>query len=95
MQPISPNEPNCGEPTDPSGPRPSRRFRRHPDDPHEPLVGHEVAAEYMNVKPATLHQWNYRHIGPKSYKLGKHRLYRLSDLDSFIAARATPGGDAA
>ncbi len=49
----------------------------------------------MNVKPATLHQWNYRHIGPKSYKLGKHRLYRLSDLDSFIAARATPGGDAA
>ena len=56
------------------------------DDPG--VVGHQAAAEYLNVPPSTLHQWNHRGIGPRSAKLGKARKYRKADLDAFIDERA-------
>jgi hypothetical protein len=53
------------------------------------LIGHDLAAQYLDVPPSTLHGWNHRGIGPRSCRLGKHRKYLLSDLDAFIEARMT------
>jgi DNA-binding transcriptional MerR regulator len=55
----------------------------------EPLISHADAAEYLDIPPATLHQWNHRGVGPRSYRIGKHRKYRHSDLDVFIASKAS------
>ncbi len=53
------------------------------------LMSHVEAATYLNIPPETLHQWNYRGVGPRSYKIGKHRKYRLAELDAFIETRAS------
>ncbi len=53
------------------------------------LVSHEKAAAFLDISPATLHAWNSRGVGPRSYRLGKHRKYRLRDLELFIEQKAS------
>ncbi len=47
----------------------------------------EEAAEFLQVKPATLEQWRWSGKGPLFVKLGRSVMYRKADLDAFIAAR--------
>lgn len=56
---------------------------------NEPLISHTEAATYLGIPPATLHQWNHRGIGPRSYRIGKYRKYRYSDLNTFIESKAS------
>ena len=48
------------------------------------LLNTSEAAEYLSLKPQTLH--NYRHYSkPPTYiKIGRRIAYKLSDLDDFI-----------
>ncbi len=39
----------------------------------------EVAARY-HVPVPTVRGWVYKGTGPRSYKIGRHRLFRLTDL---------------
>jgi excisionase family DNA binding protein len=55
---------------------------------HEPLIGVEEASAYLGVPVRTLHGWTYRGEGPRSYRIGRHKKYRLSDIDAFIEAQA-------
>lgn len=58
------------------------------------LHDHQTAAEYVGRSPATLHQLNSRGLGPKSYKMGKRRMYRKPDLDAWVESHADKPGAA-
>lgn len=58
-------------------------------DEHRQLVGRGEAARYLDVSARTLEQWEYRGVGPRSYKVGHLRKYRLSDLDAWLESRAS------
>lgn len=60
-----------------------------------PLIGHPEAAEYLGVAQATLHGFNYHRIGPRSYKVGRLRKYRMADLDAWLEERASDARPAA
>lgn len=47
----------------------------------------EEAAEFLQVKPATLEQWRWNGKGPQFIKMGRAVRYRKVDLDAFIEAR--------
>lgn len=49
------------------------------------LLTIEEAAHYLRTTPSTMRYWQGIRKGPKSFKLGVRRLYRLSALDKFIA----------
>lgn len=49
------------------------------------LTTEEVARRYRTTN-ATVHAWNYHRTGPPSIRVGKRRLYRLSDLEAWEAA---------
>lgn len=53
--------------------------------PHDRLLTIEEAAEYLRTSVSTLRYWQGISKGPRSFKLGVRRLYRLSALDQFIA----------
>jgi excisionase family DNA binding protein len=54
------------------------------------------ACEYLGGIPRkTLQRWNSRGTGPRSYKFGRHRRYRPSDLDAWAAQHASDGPEAA
>lgn len=42
------------------------------------------AAAYLTTPPATLSYWRSKGVGPRWYKLGKHVLYDIEDLDAFV-----------
>lgn len=39
-----------------------------------------LAARYPGVTPSTVHTWLYKGTAPQSIKLGKRRLFKLSDV---------------
>jgi len=65
----------------------------------------EKAAEYLGLKPSTLVGWRTAGKGPTYIKVGRHCLYRLADIETWLDAQAvipfkelarqTPTGDAA
>jgi hypothetical protein len=59
-----------------------------------PLMDTPTTAGYLNVPPATLDQWAYRGTGPKWSKVGRHRRYRLADVDAWLLEQRG-GGDRA
>ena len=60
------------------------------------LIATDEASAYLGVPPATLRQWVSQEKGPRSYKIGRHRKYRVADLDAFVEAGASrPAGSAA
>jgi predicted DNA-binding transcriptional regulator AlpA len=50
---------------------------------------HQETAEYLGIPSSTLHQLNYRGVGPRSFKLGRHRKYRPADVDAWCESRAS------
>ena len=59
------------------------------------LTPHEVAPA-LGVPPRTLDQWAYLGKGPTYIKVGRHRRYRLEDVESWLKANTydTASGDA-
>jgi len=47
----------------------------------------EVAA-FLGKPVRTLDQWAWRGIGPKFYKVGNVRRYRMSDVEAWLEAQA-------
>jgi excisionase family DNA binding protein len=43
-------------------------------------------AEVLRTPPETVRYWHHVGKGPKSFKVGRRRLYALEDVDAFIAA---------
>ena len=56
-------------------------------DPGRLATTAEVA-DYLNTPTATVHQWLYKGIGPKSYKVGKHRRFQWADVDAWLERKA-------
>ena len=54
----------------------------------DPLASVEELADFCFVSTATVHQWLYKGTAPKSYKIGKHRRFRWSDIYAWLEDRA-------
>ena len=55
----------------------------------EPLWTGKEAAEYLRVPYATLRYWAYMSTGPRSYKVGRYRMYRISELETWLQEHAS------
>ena len=55
----------------------------------EPLWTAREAAQFLRVPDSTFRYWTYLGTGPRSYKIGRHRMYRLSDLEQWLMERAS------
>ena len=51
---------------------------------NSPTLTTTQAAQFLNVKPATLEQWRWRGVGPVFCKLNRACRYRLSDLQQYL-----------
>ncbi|BBX69584.1 hypothetical protein MPSYJ_30450 [Mycolicibacterium psychrotolerans] len=57
---------------------------------HDPIIFAPEVAEMLGGIPlATLRYWTYTGTGPRSFKLGRRRAYRLSEVRSWLAAQET------
>lgn len=57
-----------------------------------PLLSRIEAANYLNISPHTLAEWNSRgHPAIPYFKLGKKCCYSQSDLDEFLQSRRVNG----
>lgn len=56
---------------------------------HEQFLTTEQVAEYLGVPAPSVRQWQYRGKGPRSYKIGRHRRYRMSDVDTWVEQQAS------
>ncbi len=45
----------------------------------------------LEVPLSTLDQWAYRSVGPVYYKVGKHRRYRLEDVQRWLDGQRRGG----
>lgn len=54
----------------------------------EELFSPERLADYVGVPVSTVYQWNYKGVGPRFLKLGRHVRYRASDVEAWLDARA-------
>jgi excisionase family DNA binding protein len=61
--------------------------------PHEPLANIEDVATYVGVSLGTVNQWLYKGVAPKSYKVGKHRRFRWSDVEAWLEQRSDSPGE--
>jgi predicted DNA-binding transcriptional regulator AlpA len=50
------------------------------------LVPIHQAAEQLGRPVATLYDWRYKDIGPRSAKIGGKVMYRQADLDEWVEA---------
>lgn len=53
------------------------------------LWSHEKTAAFLDISESTLHQWNVKGTGPKSYKVGRHRRYNPRDVLLWLESRAS------
>ena len=53
----------------------------------ETFLDTRAAANYLNLKPATLEAWRTRGGGPRYVRLGTAIRYRLSDIEAYVEAR--------
>lgn len=49
------------------------------------------AARYLGIAPGTLANWRAEGEGPRWTKLGTAVVYRIIDLDAYLAARVVGG----
>jgi excisionase family DNA binding protein len=52
-----------------------------------PVLGSREAATYLNLSLRTLEDWRRTGTGPAFAKLGSRVVYRVADLDAWVAAR--------
>ena len=45
-------------------------------------------AAYLGIPTGTLYNWVHRGEGPRSYKVGRSRKYRPTDVDAWLELRA-------
>lgn len=57
-------------------------------DPNSPFLSVEELAERYAVSPATVHQWLYKRTGPRSFKIGRYRRFRLEDVIAWEQSHA-------
>jgi len=55
--------------------------------PNALLTPDDVAA-FLGIPPLTLQSWRSRRTGPRSYRVGKHILYRLADVEAWLESQA-------
>lgn len=48
------------------------------------IFNNVTAAQFLNIKPATLAKWRCKHKGPRYSKIGKRIIYELKDLMEYI-----------
>jgi predicted DNA-binding transcriptional regulator AlpA len=67
-----------------------------PESPPMPerLWSHTKTATFLDVSEWTLHQWNSKGTGPKSYKVGRHRKYDPNEVAAWLQTRASTAGEA-
>jgi DNA-binding transcriptional MerR regulator len=51
-------------------------------------------AQYLRVPPATLYQWRYLGIGPKSGRVGRYLRYEPAEVISWFRAQQEQGSAA-
>ncbi|SFD42320.1 helix-turn-helix domain-containing protein [Streptomyces aidingensis] len=56
------------------------------------LMSPSEVSQMLGIPEATLYQWTYRGVGPRSFRVGRHRRYRIEDVEEWLEARAR-GGD--
>ncbi|AUH49545.1 hypothetical protein CXB49_01160 [Chromobacterium sp. ATCC 53434] len=58
-------------------------------DSKDHLMSRPEAAEWLGLSPYTLNEWaSTGRYGLRYYRIGRKCMYRLSDLQAFVAARA-------
>ena len=67
-------------------PTPTSLYTPVPQTTTSPNLKTEDAAEFLNVKPATLEQWRWNGRGPKFCKIGRSCRYRMADLEAYLDA---------
>ena len=53
---------------------------------HALLTVQELATE-LRLAESTFYTWRRRGLGPKSFKLGRRVVYRLSDVEAWLEAQ--------
>jgi hypothetical protein len=56
------------------------------------LITEAQLAQMMKVEESTCRAWRYRGMAPAWSKVGNQILYRVKDVEVFIAERTRPGG---
>jgi excisionase family DNA binding protein len=64
----------------------------HPASREPELLTITEAAELLRAPVATLRYWRHLGTGPRSFRLGRHVLYRYDDLQAWV--REQLGGSA-
>ena len=82
-----PPTPERQEQPDSPPPEPPEAYAPLERDPGRLATTAEVA-DYLNTTTATVHQWLYKGIAPKSYKVGKHRRFQWADVDAWLETKA-------
>ena len=73
-----------------TGKRDTNNDTAHPQ-PHAKLLTITEAAEIARAPVATLRYWRHLGIGPRSFRLGRHVVYRADDLHAWINAQHDHG----
>lgn len=56
------------------------------------LMSSSEVSAMLGVPEATLYAWTYRRVGPRSFRVGRHRRYRIEDVDAWLEAQGVGGG---
>lgn len=56
--------------------------------PSPPLLSTREAAAYLGIAMKTLDRWASLGVGPRYYKLEKHRRYTQEDIQAWLEARS-------
>ena len=67
--------------------RPATRADAPRPEPQTRLLTITEAAEIARAPVATLRYWRHLGIGPRSFRLGRHVVYRADDLPAWINAQ--------
>ena len=50
----------------------------------------EGLAALLDVPVGTVYQWNYKGVGPRKTRVGRHVRYRRSDVDAWLERLSDP-----
>lgn len=57
-----------------------------------PMLDSKAVSDHLGIPIRTLDQWSHRGVGPVFYKIGRHRRYRLEDVDAWVQQQRCGGG---
>lgn len=58
-------------------------------DSLDPLLSLQETARILGIPVRTLYQMNYKHTGPRSYKVGRYRKYDPADVKAWLQDRVS------